>query len=125
MPGLGPVSSLALAAAFHRHNFRRVDAFLTFIGLDVRVRDSGRFLGRRKLTKQGDPEMRRLWYNAAMAGCKDSHGNPYYQSLRERGISGTAALMILARKIVRVRCAVVEKQVPLEPEMRNLPCTAI
>lgn len=124
MPGLGPVTSLALVAAFHRHNFRSADAFVAFIGLDVRVRDSGRFRGRRKLTKKGDPEIRRLLYNAAMAGCKASHWNPYYQSLRERGISGTAALMILARKMVRVCYALYEKQVPFEPEIRNLPCTA-
>ena len=39
------------------------------MGLDVRVRDSGTFRGRRKLTKKGDPEVRRLLYNAAMAAC--------------------------------------------------------
>lgn len=124
MPGLGPVTSLALVAAFHRHNFRSADAFVAFIGLDVRVRDSGRYRGRRKLTKKGDPEIRRLLYNAAMAGCKDAHWNPYYQSLRARGLSGTAALMILARKMVRVCYALFQKQVSFEPGMRKLPCTA-
>ena len=124
IPGLGPVTSLALVAAFHRHDFHSADAFVAFIGLDVRVRDSGRFRGRRKLTKKGDPEIRRLLYNAAMAGCKNPHWHPYYQSLRERGISGTAALMILARKMVRVCYALYEKQLSFEPEMRKLPCPA-
>lgn len=124
IPGLGPTTSLALVAAFHRHNFRNADAFVAFIGLDVRVRDSGRFRGRRKLTKQGDPEIRRLLYNAAMCGCRLSYWKPYYRSLRDRGISGTAALVILARKMLRVCYALLEKQVAFDPEIRKLPCNA-
>lgn len=124
IPGLGPTTSLALVAAFHRHNFRNADAFVAFIGLDVRVRDSGRFRGRRKLTKKGDPEIRRLLYNAAMCGCRLSHWKPYYRSLRDRGFSGTAALVILARKMLRVCYALLKKQVSFDPEIRKLPCTA-
>jgi transposase len=97
---------------------------VAFLGLDVRVRDSGRFRGRRKLTKKGDPEIRRLLYNAAMAGCRNPHWNPYYQSLRDRGISGTAALMILARKMVRVCYALLQQQVSFDPGMRKSPCAA-
>jgi transposase len=124
IPGLGPTTSLALVAAFHRHHFRSADAFVAFIGLDVRVRDSGKFRGRRKLTKKGDPEIRRLLYNAAMCGCRSAHWKPYYQSLRERGFSGTAALMILARKMVRVCYALLSKQLSFDPEFRQLPCNA-
>ncbi len=124
VPGLGPLTSLALVATFHRHNFRSADAFVAFIGIDVRVRDSGRYRGRRKLTKKGDPEIRRLLYNAAMAGCRDPHWRDYYQSLRDRGLSGTAALMILARKIVRVCFALITKKVDFNPDRRNTPCHA-
>lgn len=124
IPGMGPTTSLALIATFNRHHFRNADAFVAFIGLDVRVRDSGRFRGRRKLTKKGDPEIRRLLYNAAMSGCRDPFWKPYYRSLRDRGISGTAALMILARKMVRVCYALLSKQVEFDPEMRKLPCNA-
>ena len=122
IPGLGPTTSLALVATFHRHKFRNADAFVAFIGLDVRVRDSGRFRGRRKLTKKGDPEIRRLLYNAAMTGCRHAHWMPYYQSLRDRGFSGTAALMILARKMVRVCYALLNQQLPFEPGERKPPC---
>ena len=120
VPGLGPLTSLALVATFHRHNFRNADAFVAFMGLDVRVRDSGKFRGRRKLTKKGDPEIRRLLYNAAMTACRDPHWKPYYQSLRDRGFSGTAALMALARKLVRVCYALLEKQVSFKPKFRSM-----
>jgi len=124
VPGLGPTTSLALVATFHRHNFRSADAFVAFIGLDVRVRDSGKFRGRRKLTKKGDPEIRRLLYNAAMSGCKDPHWKHYYQSLRNRGFSGTAALMALARKMVRVCYALLQKQLSFDPGIRLIACSA-
>lgn len=124
IPGVGETTSLALVAAFYRHSFRNADAFVAFLGLDVRVRDSGRFRGRRKLTKKGEPEIRRLLYNAAMTACRQSHWKPYYLSLRERGLSGTAALMILARKMVRVCYALLKMQVPFAPELRNTGCAA-
>jgi transposase len=124
VPGLGETTSLALVTAFHRHPFRNADAFVAFIGLDVRVRDSGKFRGRRKLTKKGDPEIRRLLYNAAMKACQHPHWKPYYQSLRDRGFSGTAALMALARKLVRVCYALLVKQVSFDPEIRKVTCSA-
>lgn len=124
VPGLGPTTSLALVTTFHRHNFRNADAFVAYIGLDVRVRDSGKFRGRRKLTKKGEPEIRRLLYNAAMTACRDPHWKPYYQSLRDRGFSGTAALMALARKLVRVCYALLDKQVSFDPGIRSVACNA-
>lgn len=41
-----------------RGRFKTSDAFIAFLGMDVRVRDSGGYRGRRKLTKAGDPELR-------------------------------------------------------------------
>ncbi len=124
VPGVGPLTSLALVATYHRHRFRNADAFVAFIGLDVRVRDSGKFRGRRKLTKKGDPEIRRLLYNAAMSACRQPHWKSYYQSLRARGFSGTAALMALARKLLRVCYALLKKQVWFDPQVRYSPCNA-
>ena len=122
IPGIGPVTALAMVACFHRHDFRSADAFVAFMGLDVRVRDSGTFRGRRKLTKKGDPELRRLLYNAAMAACRQDHWKAYYQSLRKRGFSGTAALVALARKLVRVCYALLKKQAPFDPKLRPMTC---
>ena len=60
LPGVGPLTALALVALYHRGEFVRADAFIAFMGMDVRVRESGQWRGRRKLTKKGDPEIRRL-----------------------------------------------------------------
>lgn len=124
IPGVGLVTSLALVAAYHRGTFRCADAFVAFLGLDVRVRDSGTFRGRRKLTKKGDPELRRLLYNAAMAACRQPVWKAYYQSLKDRGFSGTQALVALSRKLARVCYALLKQQTSFTPNQRQEHCVA-
>lgn len=108
--GIGPVVGPALVMAYHRGHFRSSDAFIAFIGLDVRVRDSGTRRGRRCLTKQGDPELRRLLYLAAMqARCRPAWRG-FYQRHLDRGLAPIQALNILARKLARVAFAVIRNQ---------------
>lgn len=73
--------------------FRNDDAFIAFMGMDVRVRDTGLYRGRRKLSKKGDPQLRRLLFNAAMQRRRNAHWEPYYLALRERGLSCSAPLV--------------------------------
>jgi transposase len=124
IPGVGPLTALGLVAAFHRGQFRNADSFVAFLGLDVRVRDSGRFRGRRKLTKKGEPELRRLLYNAAMCACRDDHWHTYYRSLRDRGFSGTAALVALSRKLVRVSFAILTNETDFLRQKPTQACNA-
>ena len=67
IPGIGPLNAAALVTVYHRGTFASSDAFVAFLGLDVRMRESGQYRGQRKLTKQGDSELRRLLYCAAQA----------------------------------------------------------
>lgn len=114
--GVGPLSAAALTVAFHRGPFRNGDAFIAFLGLDVRVRDSGRFRDKRKLTKKGDPEIRRLLHNAAMSAIKQGRWKALYQRYLERGLSTTQALVIVARKLARTAFALMKHQVEYQPE---------
>lgn len=120
IPGIGPLNAAALVAVFHRAPFRNADAFIAFLGLDVRVRDSGRYRGRRKLTKRGDPELRRLLFNAARAGARTSDWKAYYERLRARGLSTTAASVALARKIARVAFAILRNHSEYLPIQHSL-----
>ena len=105
VPGIGPLTATALTAVWHRGHFSNSDALVAFLGLDVRVRQSGTYQGRRKLTKRGDSECRRLLYNAAAAAARNAAFKPYYQRLRDRGLSYTQAIVALARKLVRIAFA--------------------
>lgn len=122
VPGVGPLTALAITLAFERGKFKSVDAFVAFLGLDVRVRDSGKSKGRRKLTKKGDGEMRRILFNAARAGARTSTWGSYYQGLRDRGLASTAACVALSRKLVKVLFALLTKCTDFNPQMHNKAC---
>jgi transposase len=115
VPGIGHVNAAALVALFHRGYFPKSDSFIAFIGLDVRVRESGYFKGKRKLTKKGSPEMRRLLFNAARAGAKTKQWNAYYLAMRARGHSTTATAVALSRKIARLAFALMRDQSEYRP----------
>jgi len=115
IPGIGPLNAAALVSLFHRGRFSKSDAFIAFMGLDVRVRESGYFKGKRKLTKKGNPEMRRLLFNAARSGAKTKKWNAYYLAMRARGHSTTATAVALSRKIARLAFALMRDQSEYRP----------
>jgi transposase len=116
--GIGPITAAALTMAFKRGPFKDSDAFVAFIGMDVRVRDSGQKQGKRKLTKQGDPELRRLLYLAAMQAKRQPAWEGFYQRYIERGMAKVQALTILARKLARVAFALLRNQSEYDPLRR-------
>ena len=110
IPGVGHLNAAALVCAFHRGVFVGCDAFIAFIGMDVRVRESGTYKGKRRLTKRGESEIRRLLYCAAQPARCEPRFERYYQSQLDKGLSKTAAKVILARKIARIAFALMTKQ---------------
>lgn len=110
IPGIGPLNAAALVAAYHRGAFAGSDAFIAFIGMDVRIRESGCYKGKRRLTKRGDSELRRLLYCATQAARNYQHFDAYYQRQRGKGLSKIASKVILARKLARIAFALIKKQ---------------
>lgn len=119
IPGIGPVTSAALAACFASHAFSHPDQFVAYIGLDVRVRDSGQRSGHRTLSKRGHPELRRLLYLCAQTNLR-SHDpdNPFqhqYHRERDKGLSTTAALNAVARKLARTAWSIATHGTSYDP----------
>jgi len=102
IPGVGPVNAIALTAVYHRGAFGSSDAFVAFIGFDVRIRESGKYKGQRKLTKQGEPEIRRLLWCAAHPARLYHRFDRYYRQQLDKGMTKIAARVVLARKIARI-----------------------
>ncbi len=114
--GIGPLNALALAHRFSRTPFANSDAVIAAYGLDPRPKDSGSKEGRRCLTKQGNAEDRRLIYLAAQSAAKTKLFRPVYLALREKGFASTEAIVIIARKLLRVAFAVWTSGNPFNPE---------
>ncbi len=104
VPGIGTVIAATLASRLTGHTFGHSDAFVAYCGLDIGVRQSGKKNGQTGLTKQGDGELRRLLYLAAQSNLR-SKNSPFkaqYDRERAKGLSSTAALCAVARKLARL-----------------------
>jgi len=120
--GFGALLSASMAHAITRRPFHKADAFIAYIGYDPRVRDSGQWRGRRFLSKRGPAELRRLLFTAAMSACRTKLWQPFYQRYRARGLSTTAALVVLARKLARVAFSIVRHNVDFHPDRVKVAC---
>jgi transposase len=117
IPGIGCVTAAALASRLAFRNFPGPDQFVAYIGLDVSVRQSGKHQGKRKLTKQGDAELRRLLYCCAQSTLriKDSPFRAEYERAIARGLPATAAINVVARKMAKVSWAIVHYGTEYDP----------
>jgi transposase len=105
IPGVGPLTACWLANLLDRVPFANSDALVAFVGMDPRPCDSGQKRGQRRLSKRGPAEGRRLLFNAAMAAARCEAWKQTYAHYRERGWTTTEAIMILARKMLRIALA--------------------
>lgn len=108
--GIGFLTATALVMAFIRGEFKNSDAFIAFLGMDLRVSDSGQKTGRRRLTKRGCSEIRRLLHNASMSASRSAAWKQTYERYRNMGKATTEALVILSRKLARVAFALMKKE---------------
>ncbi len=104
VPGVGPVASAAYAARLSSKDFVSPDSFVSYCGLDVCVRQSGKRKGTPGLTRQGDAELRRLAFMCARGAIR-AKGSPFvaqYERERAKGLTKTAAQCAVGRKILKV-----------------------
>jgi transposase len=115
--GFGPLGSTCLGHHFTRLPYANSDAVVAASGLDPRPDDSGHKHGRRRLSKRGPAEERRILFNCARSAARTKLWQPYYQAQLAKGLSATAATVILARKMLRVAFAVYKHQQPFNPSL--------
>jgi transposase len=101
--GLSEEKVAVIFAAVASKQFTSRDQLTAFVGLDVAPRQSGRWLGRGRLSKRGDPYLRKVLFQIAW-GLKQ-HNVTYkahYARLRARGMNYVTTMIILARKFLRL-----------------------
>ncbi len=123
VPGIGPVSAAALVVRLKSTDFSGYDQFVAYVGLDVRVRQSGQRKGTLGLSRQGDAELRRLLYCCAQASLrtKDSPFAQQYERERAKGLASTQALCAVARKMAKVAWALVRSGQDYDPKRVYAP----
>jgi transposase len=84
--------------------FTHGDQVVAYVGLDITVKQSGKWRGQRKLSKRGSGEVRRVLYMAALRSIalEGSAFREYYQHLVEHGRAKKSALMAVMRKMLLI-----------------------
>jgi len=97
--------------------FSSAPKLVAFAGLDVKVNQSGQFLGtQNKISKRGSPYLRRaIWTAANRAAFADPVLSEYYKSLRARGKHHMTAVGAVARKLTNIIFAVMRDNKPYVP----------
>lgn len=115
--GIGPQTSTLLSALLSRIGFTNVDAVVAYSGLDPRPSDSGKKRGKRVLSKRGPAQLRRLLWLAAFSASHSKVFEAYYQAILRKGLSSTEAVVVLARKLLRIAWAVWRTGKPFDASM--------
>jgi transposase len=103
--GVGPLSAAALTWLFESHDFTSSDQAVAFVGLDVSVRQSGKYVGKSKLTKRGPAFVRAFLHNGANSLRRLDELKPLFEHHAKKGLATTAVNNLIARKLVRVAYA--------------------
>ena len=105
MPELGPKSVAVLRAELGEvDRFARTDQAVAYAGMDIKIKESGQWKGKAKLSKQGSGLLRQILFLAALRSIRleGSAFGAYYHHLVERGLKKMSAIMAVMRKMVAV-----------------------
>ena len=126
--GAGKILPMAVAAELgDLSRFAGADMakkVLAYAGSEPRVRESGKWQGRRKMSKRGSPSLRHALY--LMAGTVRLHSpsfNEIYKRHIAKGKHHNVALSHVVRKIVEVMCGMYKTSTLfVPPQIEATPC---
>ena len=108
LPGFSRLVS-QLILTFLRRDVPHAKSWQAFVGLDISVKQSGTYRGRGRLTKRGNPYLRKRLYCAAWGAYMHyPEVRAYYDWLKTLGRSHKEALVIIARKLLGMAFALLK-----------------
>jgi transposase len=116
VPGISELTGSLLVQFLSMH-CDHPKQWIAFVGFDVSVRESGTWKGRGKLSKRGFSYLRKRLFSAGW-GAAMNHPSfrAYYDRLKEEGSSHREAIVIIARKLLRILFAVLKTGTPFSLE---------
>jgi transposase len=117
--GVSPYVAGLMCLLLHKdvHSHR---AWIAFAGLDIRVKESGSWKGTGKLSKRGNAYLRKILYQTAWGLKQHDPGfSAYYQHLRDQGRPYVEAMLMIARKFLRICFVLIKYERNYDPIMVN------
>lgn len=119
--GVGPLSASALVWLFEAHQFNSSDQAVAYVGLDVSVRQSGRYEGKTKLTNRGPAFIRTFLHNGANSLRNIPELKPLFTHHEAKGLAPTAVNLLIARKFIRIAYALAKSDTATFERKNLLP----
>ena len=126
--GVGPILSRVIASEIgDMERFRNPPSgkpprdmdkrILAFAGCEPRLRESGKWKGRTKMSKRGSPALRTaLWQAASTCRLNTPLFAEVYERQKKRGKPHSVALFYVARKLIEVLCGMYKTGMPFSPQ---------
>jgi transposase len=105
IPEFGPMTVAILKAELGDvDRFGRMNQVVAYAGLDLQVKQSGKWKGQTKLSKRGSGRLRRILYLAALRSIRlpASPFGAYYRRLLARGMKKGMAVVAIMCKLLLV-----------------------
>jgi transposase len=101
-PGVSQQQVAVLLVGLGDKTFSNRDQLVAFVGLDVKTRQSGKWLGRQCISKRGNGYLRKVLFQVGW-GLMMHHPiyNEYYKAMRARGKNHKTCIIATARKFLR------------------------
>ncbi len=110
--GVGPNTAAPLLAEMGRiENFSSHKKLIAFAGLDLSVKESGRYIGASRLSKRGNRHLRRALYLMTTSVVSwNTWFKAYFQKRKAEGMAPQKALFATPHKLIRVIFAMLSQR---------------
>jgi transposase len=117
IPGVGEATLAHLLVALSDHyGFENAKQATAHAGLDPRIRESGKWIGKTRLTKSGDPMLRKALYMPALSAWRHNPAiRAFCERLKANGKNGKAIVCAAMRKLIHIAFGVLKSGKPFDP----------
>jgi len=117
--GVGPKTAVPFLAEMGSiENFSSPKKLIAFAGMDPSVCQSGKYIGKSKLSKRGNRHLRRAIYLMASAVVsQNAFFKAYFVRRKREGLKPQRALLATAHKLIRVIFAMLSHRTYFQPKM--------
>ena len=117
--GVGPKTGVPFLAEMGSvQNFCSHKSLIAFAGMDPSVCQSGKYIGKSKISKRGNRHLRRAIYlMTAAAVSKNAFFKAYFLRRKKEGLIPQKALLATAHKLIRVIFAMLSQRTYFQPKL--------
>lgn len=121
IPGVGSASIAHLLLALSEHyGFTHAKQAAAYAGLEPSIKQSGDWTGKTRLSKTGDPLLRKALYMPALVAWRHNPAiRVFCERLKANGKNGKAIVCAAMRKLVHIAFSILKSNKPFDPQYKT------